>query len=372
MVNELSLNTTLWRVMDFPKFCDIIINNQLYFSSPAQFEDPWELYPPEKWLSTEFWVKHLKKRVKNSENQNLKAAAESLILKIQSAFHEKDSYGISCWTEGENEKEHLWRLYGKSNNSIAIKTTTLRLMSSIQSHSVSIGRISYIDYKSDHDNFYSMPLFGKGLNNKGLSINETQILPYMYKREDFRHEEEVRAVFWWSDMNSSVDRNVSVYTPILIDEIVISPFADSWFENVVKTFVSKTSHIQIDKVRKSTVYQKPKILEGTDDYMKKRRLALEASMGELAHGHVYAVFSDISAFDIWHESVKAEMGFPEFANSGKTGGININGHFQTEYTLPIQHLSNDCVMAGVSPVLAEGLELITHEEAIELGWFSVA
>jgi len=358
--------------MDFSKFCDIIINNQLYFSSPTQFEDPWELYPPAKWLSKEFWIKHFEKTMKNPEAQDLKEAAESLILKIQATYQEKDSFGISCWTEGSKEKEHLWRLYGRSNNSIAIKTTVGGLLDSMISHTVSIGRVSYIQYESDSDNFYSMPLFIKGSDNKGLLVNEKQILPYMYKREDFRHEEEVRAVFWWWDVNSRIERNVSLDPSMLkirlIDEIVISPFADSWFENVVKTFVSKTTGIHTDKIRKSTIYQRPKILEGTEDYRMKRRLALKASMEE---GNVYAVFSDISAFNIWHKSVKADMAFPEFGNYSQTGGIDVGGRFTTEYTLPNQHPTNDCVIAVVSPVLAEGLELITHEEATELGWFPV-
>ncbi len=355
--------------MDFDKFCDIIIHSQLYFSAPSKFEDPWELYPPTKWLSTEFWKQHFQERSKDIQNHELTEAVTNLILQIQGMYQLKDKYGVSCWTEGSNEREHLWRLYGRSNNSIAIKSSAGKLLKSmsVSNRAVFLGRVSYIDYESNQSNFYSMPIFHvEGSTTIRQRKVDDQILPFMYKREDFSHESEVRAIFWWMNESSSVQRRVKVSADTLIDEIVISPFADSWFEDVVRSLVSKNTRVSMDNVRKSTIYQKPKVLEGTEAFLKRRSFSLEIQ--EENKTQVYAIFSDLASFAIWHESVNKSLGLPTFGNDSLTGGLAI-GVPILQWCLPIPHPSNSCVLATATPSIAEGLELINHEQAIQFGWF---
>lgn len=374
MEKELTENSILWRVIDFDKFCDILIHNQLFFSAPSSFDDPWELYPPQSWLSQEFWVKQLKEKNKQVLEINVNEAARNIVLQIQGIYKRKDRFGISCWTTGAHEKEHLWRLYGMNNNSIAIKTTVKKLVDSFQDRpsKVFVGKVNYIDYQAEREHYYSLPIFSKQsypYTIKRINV-KNQILPFMYKRKDFSHESEVRGVICWNWDSAEVNRKVSISFDLLVDEILISPFADSWFEDVVKSLVRHNTNIPLGNIIKSTLYKEPEILEGTEDYLKKVALNTQVSKERSETPGLFAVFANIKEFNAWQESVSMAMGFPSFGYNGLTGGIAIESGMTLRWANPIKHPENERILAPATDLLVtEGIPLISKEEAKEQGWF---
>lgn len=70
----------------------------------------------------------------------------------------------------------------------------------------------------------------------------------------------------------------------------------------------------------------------------------------------YAVFSTINNFNAWHEAIKIELGIPD-------------GLGTLEYTKPISKEGTESVIAMVDAQIShDGLDLITEEEGIELGY----
>ncbi|WP_435008084.1 hypothetical protein P12x_005356 [Tundrisphaera lichenicola] len=85
---------------------------------------------------------------------------------------------LSCWHENAGESAAMWKLYLKSNEGIAIKTTHSRLCGCLSySRPISVSRVSYVDYRD--------VVVGD------LSVDSLILL----KRLSFKHEQEVRAYF---------------------------------------------------------------------------------------------------------------------------------------------------------------------------------
>ena len=66
----------------------------------------------------------------------------------------------------------------------------------------------------------------------------------MRKRPAFRHEQEVRLVFYDENKQYAGDRGISIPVDVgaLVERIVISPRAESWLLPIVKKLVTKIGH----------------------------------------------------------------------------------------------------------------------------------
>lgn len=380
MENELATDSILWRVLYFEKFCDIIINKKLFMSQPSSFQDPWELYPPNKWLEEEFWVSKIDSLdEKNLQNSFVRDIAKNLALNIQGMYEFKDDYGISCWSEGQEEKEYLWRLYSSGRNSVAIKTTVQNLLKSFHNsfNSVFLGKVDYIDYKSDQMQLYSQSIYvmDQELSIKAIAADD-QILPFMFKRKDFKHENEVRVIKYWNQPNNEIDRQLSIDPNELINEVIISPFADDWFINVVRNLILEKSIITSGQIYKSDLYNKPKELPDLESFLKYKKLKEEFDDQEAGkkwneEGLFYALFDDKEEVKKMQKIINAKTGYVFYQKDNLTGGIKVTEHRTTGFSKSIKHPTKDKWILPVISLFVEDdlIPLLTREEAEEQGWF---
>lgn len=82
----------------------------------------------------------------------------------------------------------------------------------------------------------------------------------------------------------------------------------------------------------------------------------------------FAIFDDVAAFDVWHESVKSALGFPMQCTNGATGEP-VPGVFMTQYTDPVAHPEDARVICTYSPAAQYSGATITPEEALDDGFF---
>lgn len=224
-------NDILWRYMDLPKFISLISRKEIYFASANSFEDIFEgakgiLDKKDKWDS--FYLDFFEKSILTApfQDQNeltiekVKADSERLLKQLNESGNLQRKYTfISCWHLNEYESEAMWKLYSKDvSNALAIKTTFGNLYEALDRNPyIDIGKVKYIDYKK-----------------RFTSINGA----FWYKRKSFEYEKEVRAIITKHDITSK-----GIYIPIDIKKLIlgvyVSPYASTWFVDVVKDVVQK-------------------------------------------------------------------------------------------------------------------------------------
>ena len=207
----------LWRYMDFTKFVSLLDTSSLFFAKSSILGDPFEgayskvnaalrpaLYP-------------------GSSESQLQILKEGLEVLRKSKF-------ISCWHEADHESAAMWNLYSGLKNGVAIKTNFQSFAQSFKDEKdIHIGRVKYVDYDKTF-------------------IPEAKIfVPSLRKRKHFEHEHEVRAICRGlmqvapraiTDM--PVDGiYISVDLDLLVQGIVIAPYSDEWFTQLVKSVAGR-------------------------------------------------------------------------------------------------------------------------------------
>jgi hypothetical protein len=204
--------------MDFTKFVDLISTKKLFFCRSDRFDDPFEGSFPY------IYVERKIEEIKQTSNDFEK---EIQIYQHAGAGFRKYVY-INCWHNNDCESAALWKLYLKSNEGIAIKSTRNKIHESIidKEYPLFSLLVKYIDYKMDDP---PVP---------------TRIAPFRYKRKSFEHEREMRAVILTEAVDSEgnlkmpVAENglkVSVDFNLFVDSIWIAPTAPAWFIELVKS-----------------------------------------------------------------------------------------------------------------------------------------
>ena len=156
----------------------------------------------------------------------------------------------------------MWRLYASANGGIAVKTNFDAFgRSFLTNEQIHIGAVQYVDYNNDQ-------------------IPEDDLLsPYLYKRQSFKHEQEVRAIVQylpsglgrnelkdsirnipeneinqWPDIcNIGLDYDIDLN--LLIQEVVVSPFTPEWLLDLVEK-VTKRYALEAP-VNKSSLSESP-------------------------------------------------------------------------------------------------------------------
>lgn len=150
----------------------------------------------------------------------------------------------------------MWKLYARDSAGIAIRTNFSDFASSlIDDQDIYVGRVKYIDYDST------------------VVPESTVIDPFMYKRPSFSHEQEVRAIIRSPahyllgddpslriiDSGTFPFDGFGAYSRVdlgrLVHEVVISPYADCWFQDLVESVIRR--HDLTISVRKSSLADKP-------------------------------------------------------------------------------------------------------------------
>jgi hypothetical protein len=236
---------TVWRYTDLAKFVSLLSTGKLFFARLSELEDPWEgrssmgnLAP--QWVDSEvsrmvgfmrqaqLWTSAQLETMTKQFRIGLEASAKDQAVRKDTA--------VNCWSLGEHEMDFFWRLYPSSRNGLAIRSTVGHLQESFQGEErcVYVGTITYIDYQTEaippHKLFYKVT----------------------HKSNAFTYEQEIRAAVWEKDrilkngkpgpprsFSLEAGEYVNVALDHLIDSIVISPYADSWFRDVVQVTLSQ-------------------------------------------------------------------------------------------------------------------------------------
>ena len=196
----------LWRYMDFTKFVSLLETRSLYLVRADLLGDPFEGSFPE--LNVALRPRRYPKEFIEPIS-SLGQKARQMVF-------------ISCWHERDKESAAMWSLHSREHDGIAIKTECQSLWDSLENKdNTYMGRISYIDYRDS-------------LINEGNLFD-----PYIYKRQEFAHEQEVRVVH--CEMGSNIPNGIyhSVDLSELIKGIVVAPYAEDWFADLVRSVAGR-------------------------------------------------------------------------------------------------------------------------------------
>jgi hypothetical protein len=146
---------------------------------------------------------------------------------------------ISCWSTG-SESIAMWRLYGREKNGLAIESSYERLKSAVEGdRRVYISRVTYAEHRTA-----SIP-------------PENTLAPFLYKKTSFSYENEVRAIVQDCEVVVRADlrpdppvlshlrfeNQDGIYVPVdlkrFIARVRLSPVAQQWYRNVVKSVVGR-------------------------------------------------------------------------------------------------------------------------------------
>ncbi len=206
---------SLWKFLDIAKFSALLQTESLYFCRGDKFDDPFEgSYP----------LSNLDAFGSNKDGYSAKAW--------------KKYVAVSCWYNSDIESDAMWRLYTSNKQGIAIKTSWSKLEKAIESHAY-MTSVKYIDFIKD---------------NAPICI-PTDV--FEYKRKAYIHENEVRAIITkypkvgivnGMPLNSEPIKGkeipehglfIEVDLPELLENIVVTPYSDPWFVNVIKELANK-------------------------------------------------------------------------------------------------------------------------------------
>src|SRR5688572_13316302 len=211
----------VWRYLDFTKFVDLLISNQLYFARSDRFEDPFEgIF-----------------RLKDYEQTKNMWTDEAQTKKF---------YFLNCWHINDNQSDAMWKIFLKTKNGIAIKSTVGNIINSLAGaqEDIFISKVYYRDFTKVTFNDLSLEQQNQLFGGRGGSVNQ-----FNYKRISFEHEKELRlycidlpiphAIINGVPREPLKEKRVNVITNELINEVVIAPFADSWFKNLVEKVIAR-------------------------------------------------------------------------------------------------------------------------------------
>lgn len=231
----------LWRYMDLAKFLSLLESNSLFFTRLDHFVDPFEgalgvIENEEAWARKEKerlkqWFKVEDKYAKRSSDDcDLDTKATQYLNGYRDKLKDwRTCNYVSCWHKSDYESEAMWQLYTRDGKQgIAIQTTFERLYHSLQSELYfDFGLVNYVDY-NEHNN---------GNSNKRFNLFDAM----WYKRKSFEHEKEFRIIVTddcklaYRDFNKSIRVNLN----LLIENVYISPQADTWYVELVQKVIRK-------------------------------------------------------------------------------------------------------------------------------------
>jgi hypothetical protein len=189
----------LWRFLDFTKYVAMLHRHAFFFARADQVPDPFEGVYARNNLGAHQWPR--------------RDGTDSLYERVF----------LNCWHDNDHESAAMWRIYLHSSDGVAIRTTAERLQSALSSLSETLylGRVRYLDYARD-----KVP-------------EQHELDPFFCKRKSFDYEREVRALWLADGPHDEAGRYVPVNLGALVEEVVISPTANPWLEELVRSVTGK-------------------------------------------------------------------------------------------------------------------------------------
>jgi len=220
-------NLTIWRYINLKKFESMLKEKALFFCRVDRFPDPFEGSIP--------------RRIAENRDESLKDT------KILSNAHQlfRKKHIVNCWHINNNENDFMWKLYLKSNEGVAIKTTVRKLLDSFSktSETVFCSKVRYLDYEnSTWFNEVEYPFKAYNL-----------FIPLIHKRIEFKQEEEIRLIseidtniddydIYWNQQLNQNGKNIHLDIKNLIKTIYTHPACDNRQLNDIKRIIAKYNY----------------------------------------------------------------------------------------------------------------------------------
>lgn len=264
-LQKLPSELVLWRYLSFARFAALLSQGALHFSRSDGFGDPFEgalgtlvmrdtiLAPfreagaslakdclayaadvaagkgdtrcPPAELSDRAWEGYAYMAETPERREQCIASSSNRITRdIEGALcAEYRRTFICCWHAGEHESEAMWRLYSKdAQEGVAIRTTVGRLRDALLPKRPTVAEVEY------RDDYVWRPFDG-------------EFRRFLTKRRAFAHEHEVRAILEDSDAGQQAAQGTlaAARLDVLIERVVISPYAPVWLLDVVQRLVGR-------------------------------------------------------------------------------------------------------------------------------------
>jgi len=235
-------DTTIWRYLDFTKFLDLISSRLVFFCRSDQLGDPFEgSFPRER---VERQIAEIRQHDEEFENE--------LRLYETAGIEFRKYVFVNCWHMSDCESSALWRLYLKSDEGVAIRSTRNRLGAAFANSKPGVWQVPiwYIDYNTDDP---PVP---------------TRWAPFRYKRKSFAHEKELRAIVYADvqDEQGNIlpppgEKGIRLDADLdrLIEAVYVAPTAPDWFRELTVR-VCRKFEVRAEVIPSSLVTDKPVFL----------------------------------------------------------------------------------------------------------------
>jgi len=233
-----NVDIRLWKYLTFEKFLSLLVQNAVIFSRIDTFEDEFEGKIEKRKFLNAFSEMNHEMNIKMMEYIEQQPQHNSFMQSRLTNF-------ATCWCMSNHESVALWKVFSKSDNSIAIQTKYSKLAALLPENTF-LGCITY-----DFEEF--------SWNNP-----DNMFRTIMTKRKSFEYEKEVRALLFkpeyikilceTKNINETIENIPKIQIcPIdineLIESIYINPKAEKWFYDIVKDVCIKYKYV--NQIRKS-------------------------------------------------------------------------------------------------------------------------
>lgn len=223
--SEVSNDTVIWKYMDISKFISLISRKSLWLARADTFKDEHEgIFPFEMQKALNLIYRKFEEKGELSDGpiNNTSDFQQYLI---------KNAY-ISCWHQNIEENMVMWEIYGKTLNSVAIRTTVQDLIDSVD--------IKYLKKVGSRIAFE--PVIYK--NPEDVPGELDYDTPFFIKRAHFHFEKEMRLyISSYSAQSPNIDNPLGHEIPINIDNLVkglyVHPDAADWFLAAIQALVDQ-------------------------------------------------------------------------------------------------------------------------------------
>jgi len=371
-MSNFNLDTKIWRYLSFDKFIDLISTDHLYFSTPDNFDDTWECYPPAGFLIAENWKEKLIGNA-SMKDVNFDLLLENSVAGFEAAYYEESRYAFSCWSKSDRDHAALWNLYTDNKNGVAISTTPKALIESVIKENnvmsyLMVGCVEYLDFEDEKLPELSEPFYL--FAEKGKPYGGITFFPFLYKRRSYAFEEEVRIIFHKVYEGSSLWQIewIKFDLSMMIKDIIVAPNAKKPFLKIIRDLVKEK--LPNTPINNSTLKFDRKISDRAKIYLEAKKLDKVVRHEKRAYPRGYIIFPNVEAFNVWHHEVCMKLGYPSIGINAITGAFAYNSGGTTGWCNPQKHPKDERILGVATPSIAFGNKLHSKDECEKLGWFT--
>lgn len=215
-------STIIWRYMDLPKYVSLLSEKSLWFSRVDLLRD---------WYEGRVPFNHVLSMPKKYLERDPSMLPEEASIRTVKDIENIDSFRkytlVNSWSISKIESFALWKIYlGRSSQGIAIESRVGSIRNCFTSDKLKKAKIGKIDY-----------------SNSIKEINQDIICgtkkPYYSYENEFRIFVQNQFI---EDQSSHKERqpkfqdgtNIEIDPKVLIHNVVVSPYCENWFFNLVK------------------------------------------------------------------------------------------------------------------------------------------